>query len=108
MREYVLTAKGEPMPAPDFKTWAIWLHEHPEERRVAEDHVGDIWISTVFLALDYGFGNRAPILWETMIFGGGDLNGWMDRCAGSREQAEAMHEKAVAMVRSLTAHSAPS
>lgn len=30
-------------------------------------------VSTVFLAIDHAFGDGPPVLYETMIFGGGDL-----------------------------------
>lgn len=37
---------------------------------VAETQVDDAWISTVWLGLDHGFGFGAPLIFETMIFGG--------------------------------------
>jgi predicted DNA-binding transcriptional regulator AlpA len=50
-------------------TWARWFET--AERTVASDHVGDVHVSTVFLALDHNFGLEGPpVLWETMIFGG--------------------------------------
>ncbi len=57
-------------------------------------------VSTVFLGLDHNFGDGPPILWETLVFGG-PMNGQQTRCAGSREQAEAMHEKMVQLVKGL-------
>jgi hypothetical protein len=61
-------------------------------------------VSTVFLGLDYSFEHhgRGPILWETMVFGG-PLDEEMDRCGGTREQAEAMHAAMVERVRAVSA-----
>jgi hypothetical protein len=50
--------------------WATWF-ESPEgmkERVIKQDRVGDLFVSTVFLGLDYAWDNREPILFETMIF----------------------------------------
>lgn len=48
-----------------------WLSGPGEECRIIkQNHVGDIFISTVFLGLDHGFGSDIPILFETMVFGG--------------------------------------
>ena len=56
-------------------------------------------VSTVFLGVDYAF-QGPPVVWETMVFHEkpeAEDQSWMDldcdRCAGNREQAEAMHEK---------------
>lgn len=55
-------------------------------------------VSTVFLSINHGTSEK-PVLWETMIFSSiGDLDGYQRRCAGNKEQAEAMHEVAVQMV----------
>lgn len=43
------------------------------EWRVAKTNILGAKISTVFLGLDHSFGDKQPILWETMIFGG-----WLD------------------------------
>ena len=74
--------------------WLAWVSAGPS-RRVAEDTIGDAWVSTVFLSVDHGFGGR-PILFETMIFGGQYENGcwrygsWDAAEAGHRRVAEAM------------------
>ena len=45
-------------------------------QRVAQDTVGEAWVSTVWLGMDHGFGfnrdpeNYRPVIFETMIFGG--------------------------------------
>jgi hypothetical protein len=47
-----------------------WRKGGPGQKRVAEDRIGEAWISTVFLTVDHQFGDGPPILFETMIFGG--------------------------------------
>lgn len=39
-------------------------------REVAQTDIGDVHVSTVFLALDHNHGSSPPLLYETMIFGG--------------------------------------
>lgn len=94
---YVLNRDGVPVPEPDLERWGSWFGRSAKIRRVARTKVGRSVVSTVFLAVDHGW-LGTPILWETMIFGG-PLNNYQDRCSGSREQAEAMHAKAVMEVR---------
>jgi hypothetical protein len=60
--------------------------------------VGVSKVSTVFLCLDHQFAGGPPILWETMVFGGA-LDQEQDRCSGTREQAEAMHQRMVERVK---------
>lgn len=68
-----------------------------ENRRVAYTEVGDLRVSTVFLAIDHQHGGGSPLLFETMIFGNdhrGELE-YQDRCS-TWEEAEAQHKEAVA------------
>jgi hypothetical protein len=95
--KYILNSKGAPVRAKSLMQWAKWFES--ADRSVARESLGDSEISTVFLALDHNFfGKGPPILWETMVFGG-VLDQDQDRCSGSREQAEAMHQKMVLKVR---------
>lgn len=69
---YVLDDKVEPRPAEDVLAWAVWF-ETMADRQLVDDTLEDgTRVSTVFLGMDHGFGRRedAPILYETMIFGG--------------------------------------
>lgn len=96
---YILDDAGRPTPEPDLVRWAMWYET--AQRKVAETHVEQgVRVSTVFLGLDHQYDEGAPILWETMVFGG-PYNEAQERCAGSREQAEAMHEAMVARVKAL-------
>jgi len=44
--------------------------EWNKERHIADDTIGEIRISTVFLVINHAMGVRSPVLFETMIFGG--------------------------------------
>lgn len=97
---YILNDLGEPIVEPDIKEWATWFET--AERHVADDRLTiageEVRVSTVFLGIDHAWGEPIPVLWETMVFGG-PMNQEMDRCGGSREQAEAMHARMLARVR---------
>lgn len=94
---YILGPDGQPKPEPDLMTWGKWFETG--DRIVKQEQVGDSKVSTVFLGLDHSFKDDGPpVLWETMVFGGW-LNHEMDRCSGSREQAEAMHQRMVERVK---------
>lgn len=64
-----------------------------ERRRVGWDEVNGYEVSTVFLGLDHGFTGR-PLLFETMIFGKGDEDGYQIRCSTWDEAVE-MHKEAI-------------
>lgn len=44
--------------------------EDVKSRIVAQDHVGDVLVSTVFLGIDHQWGDGPPLLFETIVFGG--------------------------------------
>lgn len=56
--------KGEPM---ELMVYANHF-EDPKYKIVKQEDVGDVWISTVWLGLDHGFGGGKPIIFETMVF----------------------------------------
>lgn len=65
---YILNEDGEPVPEPDLLAWGRWLET--ADRQLAEDFVGAVRVSTVFLGIDHRFhGEGPPIVWETMVFG---------------------------------------
>jgi hypothetical protein len=93
---YILNEHGVPVREPDMYKWAEWYGK--PDRLIHQEWVEESRISTVFLGIDHNWsGEGPPILWETMVFNG-KLNGQMDRCSGTREQAEAMHAEMVARV----------
>ena len=91
---YVLDDHGQPLRCDDLFVWAEWFEGSGEKRVVAQDAVGDVRVSTVFLGLDHhwGFGGP-PVLWETMIVGG-PHDGYEERYS-SREDARAGHAYAL-------------
>ena len=101
---YILSDDGQkPLACHDLYTWGEWFENNMEKRIVARSRVGQWAISTVFLALDHSFGGDHPLIWETMVFKlkGGDIESWMDRCGGNREQALAMHQSMVERMEAL-------
>jgi len=92
---YVLDDDGHPRAVDDVLVWARWFET--ADRTVAVDQVSEtVRVSTVFLALDHNYGGEgAPVLWETMIFGG-PHDGAMWRYA-SRASALAGHAEALAL-----------
>jgi hypothetical protein len=103
---WMLAEDGEtPVSTTDVMEWAQWFESHTR-RTVDAVFVGDVWISTVFLGVDYNhLGVGPPILWETMAFGvkdDGDVNFSDEReCRrySSLEAARLGHEE---IVRGLT------
>ena len=85
-----------PVPVDDLIEWGRWIEK--ANRHVAQDRVGDVQISTVFLGLDHSFGQPGPpILFETMVFGG-PLDSEMERYA-TWEEAEIGHKAMLERVR---------
>ncbi len=96
MRHAILNGK-EVVPA-DLMTWAMWLENNPQQKRVAETFMDDgTRISTVFLGLDHSFHPGVKLWFETMVFGG-DLDGEMNRYE-TYQQAEAGHAVMIKQVK---------
>jgi hypothetical protein len=58
---------AEVEPVDNLEQWAMWFGQ--ADRRIARTELSDAVISTVFLGADHGFfSDRAPILFETMVF----------------------------------------
>lgn len=84
--KYILDADGNPVQVHDLLTWAKAFEK--ENRIVAQDAVGDVMVSTVFLGLDHRhFDEGPPILWETMVFGG-DNDQFQERYSSRKEALE--------------------
>ena len=91
----------KPVPVADLLEWAWWIET--AERRVAENRVGTYRVSTVFLGLNHNWLPAGkPILFETMVFGPGSLNGETVRYE-TWEQAKAGHAKMVKRVKAAKA-----
>lgn len=100
--KYILDDKGEPVRERDLYAWARWYEMSWPARRVAHEKFGRYTISTVFLGLDHSFNDGPPLLWESTAFQDDGEQVDCDRCAGGREQAEAMHAAMVNRVKALT------
>lgn len=93
---------GVPVPATPREWEAWWIVEVDRLRRVGLDEVGGngpaVSVSTVFLGVDHNFsGEGAPVLYETMVFGGSlDMESERYR---TRDEAVAGHAKWVAAAR---------
>ena len=72
--------------------------EDADLRRVASDYVGDVHVSTVFLALDHSFSGGPPLVFETMVFGLSDDTDYQWRYE-TWDQAVAGHARVLAAVR---------
>lgn len=97
---YMLDANGEPkaVDITDKDTLELWgnWYQKADNKVVKQERIGEFIVSTVFLTVDHRFGFRGPpILWETMIFDGNREMVDYERCAGSREQAEMMHQEMI-------------
>ena len=67
MKHYILKDKLPILASHiEYLNWA----DNSLDVAVKQQHVGKIYISTVFLGFDHSWGDAPkPILWETMIFG---------------------------------------
>ena len=80
-----------------LQQWAKWYES--ADRRVQQTRVGAVRVSTVFLGLDHSFGGDAPLLFETMVFGG-PMDEECHRCT-TWQQAVEQHEAVLeAVIRS--------
>lgn len=88
-----------PVPCSNTREWAESLESI--DRQVAQDQVGGLIISTVFLGLDHNFSGGDAILFETMVFADDTYEGF----SGYRErystwdEAEKGHAVAVQWAR---------
>lgn len=96
MNDKYLLKGHKPVPVEDLVEWARWYET--ANRRVAETVLGDVRVSTVFLALDHRMRDQdPPLLFETMIFGGPQA-GYCERYS-TWEEAEEGHAQAVELAR---------
>lgn len=95
--KFILDEHHRAIPCADLMEWARWFEA--ADRRVARDEVGDVEVSTVFLGLDHSHGRGAPMLFETMTFGGGPrTDEWCSRYS-TWDEALAGHGEVVRAVR---------
>jgi len=91
VRIYVLKLENIIVETDDVMEWRDFM-ENNDDRIIKREHVGDNFVSTVFLGIDHsGTVDGPPILFETKIFGG-DYDGIMERY-NTFEEAKAGHKR---------------
>jgi hypothetical protein len=95
MAWYILDDENKPVRS-TIDDCSKWLQENPERKAVKQEHVGDIYVSTVFLGLDHSWDEGKPVLWETMIFGG-EHDQYMDRYSSVEDALEG-HQTALNLI----------
>lgn len=91
---YVLDGKT-PRKVDDLMEWAqAW---GTMDRHVAKTTIGGALVSTVFLGIDHNHFDGPPLIFETMAFGW-LVDDYQERCS-TWEEAEAMHGRAVRLVK---------
>lgn len=101
--KYILGEDGKtPIAEHDLFKWADWFEGSHEQRKIKRTEVGDSVISTIFLGLDHNYGDGAPLLFETMIFGG-PHDGEMDRYS-TYEEAIIGHNNMVSIASTQLPH----
>ena len=89
MKHYILEDE-KVIEETDVLKWVSWFEN--ANRQIANNYVGQVQISTVFLGIDHFFGNTdIPILFETMIFGG-EYDNYQERYC-TLEEAKEGHKK---------------
>jgi len=94
---YTLDKDNKPIKSTIIK-YGEWMENNPGVKSVKQEHIGDIFVSTVFLGLDHSWpkDDITPVLWETMIFGG-EHDQYQDRYT-SYEDALEGHKKALTLI----------
>lgn len=92
---YVLDENGDPEHTEDTLRWGSFF-EDDKNRILKQTHVGDYFVSTVFLGIDHAFMGGKPILWETMIFD--TTEDKMTWAVGKEIYQKRYHTKAEALV----------
>lgn len=93
---YILDNNNKPIRSTSITEAADWMENNPQRKVVKQEHIGDVYISTVFLGLDHSWNSDIPVLWETMIFGG-EYDQYQDRYTSYKDALEG-HKKALELV----------
>jgi hypothetical protein len=72
------------------------LISKPDYKMVDSNMIKGVWISTVWLGINHNYGEGAPVIFETLIFGG-KHDGEMERYCTEAEALEG-HQEAVQRV----------
>lgn len=103
MNLYRLDENHNPVPCTLEEYGRQYMNGNEYTRRVGEDIISGIRISTVFLALDHRFyGDEGPpILFETMIFGG-EHDQYQERYCTWNEAVEGHRHAVLLVMKSIT------
>jgi hypothetical protein len=103
---YILDDKKRVVPAADYGEFFAWRDAEAAKRgqdkptatlQVAKDEIDGHTVSTIFLGLDHGWGEKQPIVFETMTFGDPyEQNCWR---YATWDEAVAGHDAIVAALR---------
>jgi hypothetical protein len=97
MEEWYILVEGRPVREPNWVKAMAWLSVE-RNTRFAEDWVGDVHVSTIFLGMNHRHSaSGPPLLWETMILGG-EHDGYQERHATAIEAARG-HVEALRLVK---------
>ena len=69
---YILSGH-DPILCEDLARWAMWMespHRLVQDTQLIDTAHNRVRVCTAFLGVDVNFGDGAPILFETVIFGG--------------------------------------
>lgn len=93
---YTLSARDgkTPVPCDDIVAWGIWMGYAP--RQVGFTRIGEATVGTAFVGIAEGFRDGRPILFETLVMGGGIHYPREEYCTW--DEAEAGHSRRVALV----------
>jgi hypothetical protein len=95
---YILK-RGKPVKAKSVNHYHYWS-SNSKYKCVKQEHIDNIFISTVFLGLDHAQNSNVPVLWETMIFGG-EHDQYQERYTSYKDALEG-HKVALNLLNKLT------
>ena len=99
---YILDVNGNPVAEPNLERRREWFARH-KNRLVRRSYITKDIYSTAILGIDYNHSGRgAPVLWETMVFGG-PHDGYQRRYS-SRAAAFKGHASAIALTKHGLSH----
>lgn len=108
MTNYILDDDNNPIPCEMIEAHR-WMEENFTERcKVKREQWCDCEVSTIFLGIDHNWGNKPPLLFETLVFGG-YMDGESDR-SESWQEAERSHEamkKRIVLGKYISFHADP-
>lgn len=98
MSDYYILKEDHTTEPCEMLDWAMWASSNREKLVVKQETVNDVKVSTVFIGLNHAFlGQGAPLIFETMIFGG-PHDQYQERYC-TWEEAEEGHERALKLAK---------